>query len=97
MDLANRGVNFATLQLGNIDFEPAGRIFGQSDFIRRRTSRYIYHVRLAHHRYNRAGIGPDTIAIIGAARGVDVKTCEYLGGRAVEAKNNLDVAIRVLC
>jgi len=83
MDLANRGVNFATLQLGNIDLEPAGRIFGQSDFIRRRTPRYIYCVRLAHHRYNGAGISPDTIAIIGATRRVDVKTREYLGRRAV--------------
>jgi hypothetical protein len=46
------------------------------DFIRRRAPRHIYCVRLAHHEHNGTWICPYTIAIIGAARYVDVRPCQ---------------------
>jgi hypothetical protein len=93
----DRGIDLATIQPRNVDLKSARGIFGQPDFIRRRTSCHIYGVRLAHHGYDSTWTRPYTITIIGAARCINIKTSEDLGRRAVEPKDNLNAAIWILC
>jgi hypothetical protein len=80
-----------------MDLKSSGRIVGQLDFIQGRTPCHIDLVRLAHHGYASTWIRPDVIATIGAAWSVDIETGKNLGRRTVEAKNNLNAVVRILC
>ena len=89
-------INVLALELRNIDFEASGGIFGQTDFIRRRTAGNVHSVALTHHGDNSSRISPNPVAVVCTARDIDIKASENFCRALIQAEDDLNGAIGIL-
>ena len=80
----NRVDVFAT-KIRNVYLEITELVLRQADLGRRRATRHVDRVRLAHHSNDRTRVSPDTLPIESATGCVDIETSENLGRRGVQA------------
>lgn len=91
-----RWINIVATKVRNMDLKSTSCVFGQPNFVRRGTALHGHAVALRHEGDDSSGSGEDFGPVECDAGCIDIEPSKDLGGRVIEAQNNLDWPIRVL-